>query len=227
MEVSLYYTTTRGVEKMNINTVLFDLDGTLINTNELIISSFLYTLDKYYPNQYKREDVLPFIGPSLHDTFSKIDENRVEKLIQCYRDFNHEHHDELVEEYETVYETVQDLRKKGYKVGIVTTKARKTVEMGLALSKLKQFFNVVVTIDDVEHVKPHPEPIQKALQLLEAKPEEALMVGDNHHDIVGGQNAGVKTAAVAWTIKGRKYLESYKPDYVLEKMSDLLTILSR
>jgi len=211
---------------MKINTVLFDLDGTLINTNELIISSFLHTLNTYYPDQYKREDVLPFIGPSLHDTFSKIDESKVEEMIACYRQFNHDHHDELVEEYETVYETVQELKKQGYKVGIVTTKARQTVEMGLKLSKLDEFFDVVVTIDDVEHVKPHPEPLQKALELLDAKPEEALMVGDNHHDIVGGQNAGTKTAAVSWTLKGRAYLEAYKPDFMLDKMSDLLPILS-
>ncbi|HHB1651168.1 pyrophosphatase PpaX [Bacillus sp. TE8-1] len=211
---------------MRINTVLFDLDGTLINTNELIISSFLHTLNTYYPNQYKREDVLPFIGPSLHDTFSKIDENKVEEMITSYRKFNHDHHDELVEEYETVYETVRELKKQGYKVGIVTTKARQTVEMGLQLSKLDEFFDVVVTIDDVEHVKPHPEPLQKALELLDAKPEEALMVGDNHHDIVGGQNAGAKTAAVSWTLKGRAYLEAYKPDFMLDKMSDLLPILS-
>ncbi|HDR4905509.1 TPA: pyrophosphatase PpaX [Bacillus cereus] len=211
---------------MRINTVLFDLDGTLINTNELIISSFLHTLNTYYPNQYKREDVLPFIGPSLHDTFSKIDESKVEEMIASYRQFNHDHHDELVEEYETVYETVRELKKQGYKVGIVTTKARQTVEMGLQLSKLDEFFDVVVTIDDVEHVKPHPEPLQKALELLDAKPEEALMVGDNHHDIVGGQNAGTKTAAVSWTLKGRAYLEAYKPDFMLDKMSDLLPILS-
>ncbi|MDA1923230.1 pyrophosphatase PpaX [Bacillus cereus] len=214
---------------MRINTVLFDLDGTLINTNELIISSFLHTLNTlntYYPNQYKREDVLPFIGPSLHDTFSKIDESKVEEMITSYRKFNHDHHDELVEEYETVYETVRELKKQGYKVGTVTTKARQTVEMGLQLSKLDEFFDVVVTIDDVEHVKPHPEPLQKALELLDAKPEEALMVGDNHHDIVGGQNAGTKTAAVSWTLKGRAYLEAYKPDFMLDKMSDLLPILS-
>ncbi|HDR8049597.1 pyrophosphatase PpaX [Bacillus cereus] len=211
---------------MRINTVLFDLDGTLINTNELIISSFLHTLNTYYPNQYKREDVLPFIGPSLHDTFSKIDESKVEEMITSYRKFNHDHHDELVEEYETVYETVRELKKQGYKVGIVTTKARQTVEMGLQLSKLDEFFDVVVTIDDVEHVKPHPEPLQKAFELLDAKPEEALMVGDNHHDIVGGQNAGTKTAAVSWTLKGRAYLEAYKPDFMLDKMSDLLPILS-
>ncbi|MBO9129931.1 pyrophosphatase PpaX [Bacillus sp. 165] len=210
---------------MKINTVLFDLDGTLINTNELIIASFLHTLNKYYPGRYKREDVLPFIGPSLTETFTSVDKERVEEMIQCYREFNHKMHDELVEEYDTVYETVTELQEKGYKIGIVTTKARGTVEMGLRFGRLKEFFDVVVTIEDVQNVKPDPEPIFKALRLLDAKPEEAIMVGDNHHDIVAGQNAGTKTAGVAWTLKGREYLESYKPDYVLEKMSDLLKIL--
>lgn len=210
---------------MKINTVLFDLDGTLINTNELIIASFLHTLDTYYPNKYKREDVLAFIGPSLRETFSSMDPERTEEMIQAYREFNHAHHDELVQEYETVYETVEQLAKQGYKLGIVTTKARKTVEMGLNLTTLNQFFDVIVTIDDVEHVKPHPEPIEKAFRLLEANPATTLMVGDNHHDILGGKNAGTKTAGVAWTIKGRDYLAAYKPDYMLEKMSDLLTIL--
>lgn len=210
---------------MKINTVLFDLDGTLINTNELIIASFLHTLDTYYPNKYKREDVLAFIGPSLRETFSSMDPERTEEMIQAYREFNHAHHDELVQEYETVYETVEQLVKQGYKLGIVTTKARKTVEMGLNLTKLHQFFDVIVTIDDVEHVKPHPEPIEKAIRLLDASPATTLMVGDNHHDILGGKNAGTKTAGVAWTIKGRDYLAAYKPDYMLDKMSDLLTIL--
>ena len=79
------------------------------------------------------------LSVSLHDTFSKIDESKVEEMITSYREFNHDHHDELVEEYETVYETVRELKKQGYKVGIVTTKARQTVEMGLQLSKLDEF----------------------------------------------------------------------------------------
>ncbi|GMB09092.1 pyrophosphatase PpaX [Thermolongibacillus altinsuensis] len=210
---------------MNINTVLFDLDGTLINTNDLIIESFLHTLNKYYPNQYTREDVLNFIGPPLYDTFVAIDPERVDEMIETYRAFNHAHHDALVKEYETVYETVKTLREKGFKLGIVTTKIRHTVEMGLNLTKLAPFFDCVITLDDVEHAKPHPEPIQKALAQLKANPEETLMVGDNHHDILAGKNAGTKTAGVAWTIKGREHLAKYEPDFMLEKMSDLLEIL--
>lgn len=210
---------------MNINTILFDLDGTLIDTNELIISSFLHTLNKFYPGKYQREDVLPFMGPTLHETFSGIDQERVQELIDTYREYNISNHDLLVKEFEGVFETVQWLKQEGYKLGIVTTKMSNVVMMGLKLTKLDQFFDVIVAIDHVTNPKPHPEPIEKALQQLDAKPEEALMVGDNHHDIVGGKNAGTKTAGVAWSAKGREHLAKYEPDFMLEKMSDLRDIL--
>ncbi|PEJ58303.1 pyrophosphatase PpaX [Bacillus sp. AFS002410] len=210
---------------MKINTILFDLDGTLINTNELIIASFLHTLNKYYPDQYKREHVIPFMGPTLTESFSTVDEGRVDELISEYRRFNMEMHDEFVEEYETVYETIETLHRLGYKIGIVTTKARNVVEMGLSFGRLKQFFDIVVTIDDVQNAKPHPEPIQLALKKLNSIPEESLMVGDNYHDIEGGKNAGTETAGVAWSLKGKEFLATYKPDFMLEKMSDILSIL--
>ncbi|KKI92833.1 pyrophosphatase [Bacillus sp. SA1-12] len=210
---------------MKINTLLFDLDGTLINTNELIIESFLHTLNSYYPGQYKRETVLPFIGPTLYDTFGSIDQDRMEEMVKAYRKFNHEQHDLLVTEYDTVFETIKTLKENGFKLGIVTTKIRDTVNMGLKLTKLDQFFDVVVTLDDVENAKPHPEPVLKALAQLGSSPEEAIMVGDNHHDVEAGKNAGTKTAGVAWSIKGREYISSYNPDYLLEKMSDILPIV--
>ena len=210
---------------MNINTILFDLDGTLINTNELIIQSFLHTLEKYYPNKYTREDVLPFIGPPLYDTFAAMDKERVQEMIDTYRAFNHAQHDVLVKEYDTVYETVKALHEQGFKLGIVTTKIRSTVLMGVKLAKLDRFFNCIVTLDDVERAKPDPEPIFKALKQLESAPQETIMVGDNYHDILAGKNAGTKTAGVAWTIKGREYLEQYHPDYMLDKMSDLLAVV--
>lgn len=210
---------------MKINTVLFDLDGTLINTNDLIIESFLHTLNLYYPNQYGRDDVLPFLGPTLHETFVKMDPMRVDEMISTYRTFNHDHHDRLVTQFETVYETVQALHEKGFKLGIVTTKIRNTVNMGLELTGLGKFFETVVTLDDVKNAKPHPEPVLLALEKLNASPEEAIMVGDNYHDIDAGKAAGTKTAGVAWTIKGAAYLEGFQPDYMLNKMSDLLSVL--
>jgi pyrophosphatase PpaX len=210
---------------MKINTLLFDLDGTLINTNELIISSFMHTLEHYYPNQYKREDVLKFIGPSLHDTFVEMDKNRVQEMIETYRAHNHENHDLLVKEYEGVFDTIKLLHEKGYKLGIVTTKVRSTVTMGLKLTGLDQFFDVIVTLDDVKNAKPDPEPIQLALSQLDSLANESIMVGDNYHDILAGKNAGTFTAGVAWTIKGKEYLASFEPDHMLDHMNDLFKII--
>jgi pyrophosphatase PpaX len=83
----------------------------------------------------------------------------------------------------------------------------------------------MIAYDHVKKVKPDPEPIFLALEKVGSKPEEALMVGDNFHDVLAGKNAGTKTAGVAWSIKGREYLAKYEPDFMLENMTDLLSIL--
>ncbi|MEK4146391.1 pyrophosphatase PpaX [Robertmurraya sp. FSL W8-0741] len=208
-----------------ITTLLFDLDGTLIDTNELIIQSFLHTLEQYYPGAYKREDVLPFMGPTLTETFASMNAEKVEEMTNVYRTFNIAHHDDLVTEFEGVRETVAVLKEKGFKLGIVTTKRLAVVEKGLRLTKLESYFDVVVALDHVTKAKPDPEPIVKALAQLDSIPEEAMMIGDNFHDIVGGKNAGTKTAGVAWSLKGKAFLEQYDPDFMLEHMSDLFEIL--
>ncbi len=208
-----------------INTLLFDLDGTLIDTNELIISSFLHTLEFYYPGKYMREDVIPFMGPSLMETFGSIDAQRAEEMIAKYRAYNLANHDRIVTIFEGVYDTIKLLKEKGYKIAIVTTKLSDVVDMGLRLTKLDEFFNVIVALDHVTKAKPDPEPVLMALEKLGSSPEEAIMVGDNSHDILAGKNAGTKTAGVAWTLKGREFLASLQPDYLLDNMRDLLSIL--
>lgn len=211
--------------KAKIETLLFDLDGTLIDTNDLIITSFLHTLEQYFPGEYKRDDVLKFIGPPLIDSFKGLLPDKVDEMVKVYREFNIAKHDALVKEFDGVFETIKHFHESGYKLGIVTTKMRNTVTMGLKLTNLDQFFDVVVTLDDVEHAKPHPEPVQQAMAKLNAIPETTIMVGDNHHDIESGKNAGTYTAGVAWTVKGKEHLAAYSPDYMLEHMADLIDIV--
>lgn len=208
-----------------IDTVLFDLDGTLIDTNELIISSFLHVMEQYYPGQYGREDVLPFLGPTLQETFEAINPEGYEEMITAYRTYNLANHDLLVKRFDGVYETVRILKENNFHLGIVTTKRSDVVQMGLKLTGLDEFFEVVVALDHVEKPKPDPEPLLKALDMLGSSPERAIMVGDNHHDILGGKNAGTKTAGVAWSIKGKEHLAAYNPDYILDTMADILPIL--
>lgn len=208
---------------MKIHTILFDLDGTLIDTNELIITSFLHTFE-HYKLPMTREETLAFIGPSLKDTFDNVDPEKTEEMIQVYREHNLQHHDNFVEAYPYVVEALKRLKEANIKLGIVTTKMRTGVNMGLKLVGLEGLFDTIITLDDVTHEKPHPEPVIKAMNELDANAASTLMVGDNIHDIAAGQNAGVMTAGVAWSIKGKETLAKLKPTYMLEDIRDLYTI---
>jgi len=210
---------------MKIDTVLFDLDGTLIDTNELIIASFLYTLNKYKPGQYTREKVIPFIGPPLIDTFAKINPGYEEEMVKTYRDHNHSIHSKYVKLFPNVIETIEELQKNEINMGIVTAKMRNAVHLGMELTGLDKYFETIVAVDDVKHSKPHPESVIKAMKELNGVAKSTLMVGDNYHDILAGKNAGVKTAGVAWSHKGEEFLASYNPTYMLQDMKDLLKIV--
>ncbi|MFB4167865.1 pyrophosphatase PpaX [Virgibacillus sp. JSM 102003] len=209
---------------MNIHTILFDLDGTLIDTNELIIASFMHTF-KNYGRELSRKEAIEFIGPPLKDTFHQIDPDQVEAMVETYREHNLYHHDNYVTAFPNVVDTIDQLKKENFNIGIVTTKMNRTVEMGLKATGLSKYFETVITLDDVTNAKPHPEPVLKAMQELDASANSTLMVGDNHHDIDAGKNAGVQTAGVAWSLKGKEKLSEYKPTYMLDDMQDLLKIL--
>ncbi len=208
-----------------ITTLLFDFDGTLLDTNELIIGSYQHVLDKHYPGKYKRSDILPFLGPPLKEAFSTVDPQRVEEFIVEYRAWNSLKHDELASEFDGVSETLLLLKAAGMKMAIVSTKRNDMVLKGLGLLKADGVFEVVIGIDDVTKAKPDPEPILLALDRLGATADEALMIGDNYHDIEGGKNAGVRTAGVAWSAKGEAFLQTFNPDYMLQHISDLLRIV--
>ncbi|TDF97013.1 pyrophosphatase PpaX [Paenibacillus piri] len=209
-----------------IQTVLFDLDGTIVDTNELIIQSFLHTFEGITPEPITREHIIPNMGRSLVDQmkfFSGREE--VEDLVQKYRAYNLDKHDELVTEFPGVKETLAKLHTAGIKLGVVTSKVRITTEMGLRLCGLYDYFGTIITVQDVNNPKPDPEGIRKALQLLGSDIEGAMMVGDSHYDIEAAHNAGIPCAAVAWSLKGMEYLNSYNPTYIINDIRELLPIV--
>ncbi|MFA1819183.1 pyrophosphatase PpaX [Virgibacillus oceani] len=208
---------------MSIHTILFDLDGTLIDTNDLIMASFEHTF-RHYELTFSREEIMAFNGPPLVETFRKIDLERANEMIETYREHNLFVHDDYVKAFPNVVETVKVLKNDGFQLGVVTTKMRKGVNKGLALTGLNQLFDTIITLDDVKHAKPHPEPVIKALEALKATADTALMVGDNYHDILAGKNAGTLTAGVAWAQKGKESLLEYEPTYMFDDIRDILKI---
>ncbi|WAA09890.1 pyrophosphatase PpaX [Fervidibacillus albus] len=208
-----------------ITTVLFDLDGTLVNTYDLILTSFRHTFDHYVPGRFTTEDCISFIGPPLHETFASVLPEKTEEMVQFYRAFNKKHHDALIKPFVGVYETVKTLHDEGYKLAIVSTKMKDMVIKGLEATNLLSFFPVIIALDDVEQAKPDPEPIFKALTLLSSNVEESVMVGDSNHDILAAKNAGTKSVGVSWSIKGTDYLNRFSPDFIIDHMGDLLKIV--
>lgn len=204
--------------------ILFDLDGTLLDTNELIIETFLHVLGEKFPGKYNREHVLPFLGPTLTESFNTIDPALTESLIEAYRAWNIQMHDQMVVPFDGVVDTLYKLKEQGYKLAIVSTKRRDMIDRGIKLMKCENLFDTIVGLEDVKHTKPDPEPIELALKRLGVEKEHALMIGDNYHDIVGGQKAGVDTAAVAWSMKGEAFLATFLPTYMIHHMNELLTI---
>lgn len=209
-----------------IQTVLFDLDGTIIDTNELIIQSFLHTFEGVTEKPVTRELIIPNMGRPLVEQMQFFTgRTEVEDLVQKYRAFNIERHDELVTEFPRVKETVAELNAAGIKLGIVTSKVRLTSLMGLKLCGLSDYFQTIVSVDDVQKAKPDPEGIRKAMKELGSNADQTIMVGDSHYDIEAAHNAGVQSAGVAWSMKGIDYLQSYKPTYIIDDIRELLAIV--
>jgi pyrophosphatase PpaX len=205
--------------------LLFDFDGTLLNTNDLILDTFMHVLNERFPGQFKREDCLRFIGPSLKETFDELTPGETDDMIAKYQAWNLSHHDELAKGYEGVVETLTQLKEMGIKIAIVSTKKRFSLARGIELLGIGDLIEFYIGIDDVKNEKPHPEPVLLALEKLGVAKEDAMMIGDNYHDILAGQNAGVKTAGVSWSIKGADYLQTFNPDYMLKHMKDLISIV--
>ncbi|MDD9270871.1 pyrophosphatase PpaX [Paenibacillus sp. GCM10023248] len=209
-----------------IQTVLFDLDGTIVDTNELIVQSFLHSLEGETPEPVSRELIIPNMGRPLVEQMEFFSGRKeVEELIKKYRTFNLAKHDELVKEFPYVRTVMAKLHENGIKIGIVTSKIRQTTLMGLKLCGLDPYVSTIVTVEDVKEAKPHPEGILAAMATLGGSPETTLMVGDSHYDIEAAKNAGVVSVGVTWSWKGRSYLEQYNPDHLIDDMFDLLPIV--
>ena len=207
-------------------TVLFDLDGTILDTNELIIRSFLHALKGHVADDFSREHIIPYMGAPLEEQlrrFSGLEE--VDELVAAYREINLALHDEFVKAFEFVPEVLEQLHKAGIKLGVVTTKMRLTTERGLKYVGIEKYMDAVVTIDDVAHAKPHAEPVLKAMKLLGAEAKSTLMVGDSTMDIQSGINANVDTVGVAWSLKGKKVLKDAGADFIIDTMKDLYSIV--
>lgn len=213
---------------LNYPYVLFDLDGTLIDTNPIIIASYRHTFKHYLPHQdFSDQQIIDFIGPPLEAIFKQlIPHVPVEELVEVYRTYYREHEASSHALYPDVKETLQELHAMGVKLAIVTSKYKEGALPSVHHYGLADFFEAFVGLDDVENPKPDPEPVFLALRQLGAEEgSKALMIGDNQGDILAGLNAGIDAAGIAWAIKGADHLAQVNPTHMLKSMRELISLV--
>jgi pyrophosphatase PpaX len=209
-----------------ITTVLFDLDGTLIDSIDLIRQSFRHTLLTHRDAVPPEDAWLQGLGTPLRTQFRAFtdDPAEIEAMMITYREYNNANHDAMIKEYPGAKDAVLSLKAKGVKLGIVTSKLTKGAHRGLARGGFDGVFSVVVGADDVTAHKPDPTPVLHALTLLGATADQAVFVGDSPHDINAGRRAGTRTAAALWGPFARTVLEPTHPDRWLTDPREMATL---
>lgn len=207
--------------------VLFDLDGTLADTVELILRSYRHTMRAHLGAAPPDADWIATMGrPLAHQmrAFAR-DAAEAERMRATYVAHQQEPHDDLVTAYPGVREMVAELERHGTPIAVVTSKRRGLAGRTLARCGIEGAFAVTVGADDVARPKPDPEPVLAALAALGVTaPGRALLVGDSPWDVRAGRAAGTRTAAVLWGPFAREALAPERPDYVVERTVDLLAV---
>lgn len=207
--------------------VIFDLDGTLIDSKELIQQSFLHTFAHYKPDyQVSEEELHSFLGPTLVDSFSRyFDACMVEEVVEYYRKFNHEQHDVYLKEIPHVKETLATLQAEGYDMAIVSNKLTPVVEMGLKSAGIQEYFSIIVGAGDVAHAKPSPEGILKACAMLPRSHDDVVYVGDTPSDIQTCKNMGAFSVAFVSESERANEMKAMNPCAMITDMMELTTLL--
>lgn len=206
---------------------LFDADGTLFDTTELICQCFEYSLQKYSNKPVVREKIIATIGLPLRIQFEHhlgraISDDLYNLMQTDHMDYQMRIYKNYLKPCPGVRQALDRLHSLGKQLAIVTSRKIHSLTLYLKETGIDRFFNVIVTPDETRNHKPDPEPALKALDLLNARPDRSLFIGDSSFDIECGNRAGIDTAFVGWS-HNRPDTMMIQPTYVIGSMLDLVT----
>jgi pyrophosphatase PpaX len=211
---------------MRFPVVLFDLDGTVIDSGGIILASMQHAAREVLGVEAPDEVLMAAVGgPGLEAQMRALAPDRVDELVTVYREHNEPLHDQLAC-CDGMEDVLVRLRSEGRRLGIVTAKRRRSVELAFARLPIERFFDVVVGGDETERHKPEPEPLLLAAERLGARPADCAYVGDSPFDIRAARAADMFSVAVTWgRIHARDRLEVETPDAIVDAASELLAVL--
>jgi pyrophosphatase PpaX len=210
-----------------VRAVLYDFDGTLADSTELIMRCYRHTMTAHLGQCPPDAEWLAGFGTPLETQIARFARSGDEAaaMLATYRSYQDQIHDELLRPFPGAAETVAELERRGIALAIVTSKHRRSTLRGMGLCGITSHFGVIVTPEDVGNPKPHPDPVLVALERLGVAPREALFVGDSPHDMASGRAAGTRTAAALWGPFPREALLAERPDVLLHRQEDVLDLV--
>ncbi len=201
--------------------VVFDLDGTIVDSVELIVQSFQHAAREVLGREMSREESIANVGRPLHEQMVMISPGHADELVAVYREWNHREHDRMLKLYDGILGLLHSLQAAGVKLGLVTSKSRYTTQMAFDLTGIESYFDATVCADESPRNKPSPDPILLCLKMLAVDTAQAAYVGDSPSDIQAALAAGVRAVGVTWGVFAAKTLEAEKPDILVHTVSEL------
>ncbi len=206
---------------MKIDTVLFDLDGTLIDSIPLIRQTFQQVF-KEMNIPWGNDDVMGWVGRPLKDTgIHFVGEEREPEFFKLYQRYYALEHDKQTKCFPGTVEMLERLSKRGFTLGVVTAKSGFVAQRSINFLGIDKYISVLIGAQDVTRHKPQPDPILAALEKLNRQPRQAVYVGDTPFDIIAAKAAQTKAVGVTWGIAGRDVLENHQPDAVIDSWDEI------
>ena len=210
-----------------LKTFLFDLDGTLIASPELILRTFEITFKKYLPditlNAKEKSDLL---GHTLFETFNSyvFSKEKVDEMVAFYRETSEAFILKELKAYPGAEETLQALKKKKRKIGIVTSKMIDVAKRHLELTGLLSYVDHIIGYEDTQNHKPNPDPLLKAMEHLNSKPESTIYIGDHENDIKAAKAAKIQSCAVTYSLRTMEMLQE-NPEFVIDELKHIIDLM--
>ncbi len=210
-----------------ISAALFDFDGTLVDTTELIHQGLLRATREVLGRGIPREKLMANVGQPLLQQMKVIDPDSADELFDAYHRHHDALHDDLIQKFPGVEEALARLHSVGIKTAVVTSKRRPAVDMALnSFPGLATVTDHFLTMEDTTEHKPHPAPLLKGLELLGNVPrEEAVYVGDSPHDVAAARAAGMTCIAVSWGAFSKEMLQAAEPDHLVPDLDSAVDLL--
>lgn len=206
--------------KSRFKAIIFDIDGTLTFTNQLIFDSFNHIAEKYLKKRFSDEEIIALFGPTEDVILKQMFPDKFDEVRKDYYEYYHRNH-EIAQLYDGIKELLIDLKNAGVILGIFTGKGRTSSLITLNFLGIRDLFDMIVTGDDVKNHKPSPEGILKFIQTFNLKPEEVLMIGDAPSDIKAAREAGVHIASVVWDSYSANEVRKLNKETVFETVEQL------